>query len=338
MEKSFNHQYDFIRIISALAVLTIHVTSKHIEVNSYAFILNQIVRFSVPMFILLGGLVTPSMDKEFNFILFYKKKLKSIFLPYISALCFYLLYEFYSSGIIFDIQYFTERIFDLFIYGYSHLYFLTIMLQLYLLYPLIRYFFIKNNKIILTISFLITLFFQSITFLIESNKILILPSFGKIPYYITFPLYIFYFVLGIHIKENPIKIKLDAFIVSLLWIFSCVTLVLESLVTSTAIMSIKPSIMLYTIITFLFLSSLYEHLKLHKFNSELRYLSSLTFGFYIMHIFVLQLAWKYLFISNFWNSIGGILLEIIIVTIITSSIIILYYKGKNTVFSSIKDK
>ena len=81
MERKFNYQYDFIRILSALAVLTIHVTSIHIENNTYSFILNQLSRFSVPMFIVLAGLVTPSFDKNFKSILFYKKKIFSIFIP-----------------------------------------------------------------------------------------------------------------------------------------------------------------------------------------------------------------------------------------------------------------
>lgn len=74
MGKKFNFEYDFIRIISALAVLTIHVTSTHIANNTYAYISNQLCRFCVPMFIILSGLVAPRFDKQFNSLSFLKEK------------------------------------------------------------------------------------------------------------------------------------------------------------------------------------------------------------------------------------------------------------------------
>lgn len=92
MTKIFRHEYDFIRIISALAVLTIHVTSIHITTNTSAYFLNHLVRFCVPMFILLAGLVSPNLDSEFKPIPYYKKKIKTILIPYILALSFYLLF------------------------------------------------------------------------------------------------------------------------------------------------------------------------------------------------------------------------------------------------------
>ena len=56
-------ELDFTRIIAMIAVITIHVTSAYIGYQSnilvmgmnVAFILNQLTRFAVPLFILLSG-------------------------------------------------------------------------------------------------------------------------------------------------------------------------------------------------------------------------------------------------------------------------------------------
>ena len=55
-------ELDFTRIIAMIAVITIHVTSAYIGYQSnilvmgmnVAFILNQLTRFAVPLFILVG--------------------------------------------------------------------------------------------------------------------------------------------------------------------------------------------------------------------------------------------------------------------------------------------
>ena len=56
-------EIDFLRCLSMLAVITIHVTSTYLHGDSrvlilgmnLSFLLNQAARFSVPMFLLLSG-------------------------------------------------------------------------------------------------------------------------------------------------------------------------------------------------------------------------------------------------------------------------------------------
>lgn len=69
-------ELDFARVIAMTAVITIHVTSTYIGYRSnilvmgmnLAFILNQLARFSVPLFILLSGisLRLSASDDSFN--------------------------------------------------------------------------------------------------------------------------------------------------------------------------------------------------------------------------------------------------------------------------------
>lgn len=249
-----------------------------------------------------------------------------------------MLFDTFSSGNTFQVSFFIKKIIHSFFYGYSHLYFLTIILQLYLLYPLIRRFCIKNIKLVLIISFVISLYFQSAILLIGTKGIALLPFFRVIPYYLTFPVYIFYFVFGIYIKEKQFSLRQSGFTVSILWLLSFVILLLEVSVTNTAGSSVKPTIILYTVATFFFLSNLYKLLKLSNYSKQLRYLSKLTFGFYIIHMAILRVALKFLFYTSFWNSIEGILLQIIISTIITSAFVILHKKITENIFLFLKVK
>ena len=71
-------ELDFARVIAMTTVITIHVTSTYIGYRSnilvmgmnLAFILNQLARFSVPLFILLSGVslrLSASDDSFSNF-------------------------------------------------------------------------------------------------------------------------------------------------------------------------------------------------------------------------------------------------------------------------------
>jgi surface polysaccharide O-acyltransferase-like enzyme len=324
MTKIFRHEYDFIRIISALAVLTIHVTSIHITTNTSAYFLNHLVRFCVPMFILLAGLVSPNLDSEFKPIPYYKKKIKTILIPYILALSFYLLFEilFYSGC--FDAIFFIKRLIFLFLHGYSHLYFLTIILQLFLLYPLLRFLYLRHSKVLIVASFLVSLYIQTAIFLIESKGIFIIPFTSTIPYYVTFLPYIFYFVIGIYFNQTNISSKISSYSFSLFWILSFGILLIDSSFSKTIASALKPTIILYTIATFFLLVLVYKKANLIKYKKQLRFFSSLTFGFYIFHMILLTLGKIYIFKGIFWTSFLGIISQIVILTILTSLIVFLY--------------
>lgn len=85
-------ELDFTRVIAMFAVVMIHVTSTYINQDSsfilfdmnLAFILNQVSRFSVPLFIVLSGISLGFSKPIGDPLLFYKKRLVKIGIPYVS--------------------------------------------------------------------------------------------------------------------------------------------------------------------------------------------------------------------------------------------------------------
>ncbi|MHA6480470.1 acyltransferase [Paenibacillus sp. strain BS8-2] len=137
-----------VRAIAIIAVVLIHVTaspSYSIPWGSlsapFYLLANQLSMFAVPLFLLLSGLVLFyryhddwSMRQA---LAFYKKRLKYIVLPYLVWSLIYYLYNqwVYGKSLTFEIVSFAK----LLIWGDAnyHLYFMAIIIQLYLIFPLL---------------------------------------------------------------------------------------------------------------------------------------------------------------------------------------------------------
>lgn len=138
---------DFIKVIAAIAVVGIHATSpsennfaaRHdfFSLDFVSVFLNQWARFSVPLFLYLSayGLSVseknPRQSLGANYQFFLLKRLPIILIPYL----------FFSVlGLMLNFQNLTPRvIIDTLLKGGAdyHLYFLVILLQCYLLFPLL---------------------------------------------------------------------------------------------------------------------------------------------------------------------------------------------------------
>lgn len=147
----------YIRAIAALGILIIHATGSfavYSEFNSKAMYLgifaNQFFRFGSPIFMMISGLVLfynyRSME-EFNAKDFYKKKLLYIIVPYIIWSIIYFTYKNFGKALIFNKEGIVMLIKEI-LRGssFSHLYFITLILQFYIILPLFIKFLIKPMK------------------------------------------------------------------------------------------------------------------------------------------------------------------------------------------------
>ncbi len=138
----------FIRAISAFGIFMIHATggfALYSQFNSNAMhisiLLNQFFRFGTPVFMIVSGFVLFYNYRnlnEFNAKKFYIKKLKFLLLPYIVWSILYFLYINYY----FNTQITIASIITLikkipFGDTYAHLYFIFLIFQFYLLFPII---------------------------------------------------------------------------------------------------------------------------------------------------------------------------------------------------------
>ncbi|MEC0266493.1 acyltransferase [Paenibacillus anseongense] len=140
-------EIDLIRAIAIIAVVLIHSTSGAtlLPIGSGSqtifFILNKASLFTVPLFIWISGVVLfytyydrwgPGMSR-----VFWTKRLQRILIPYVLwSLFYYLFNQFMFHGTVgFDIIYFIK----LLISGNAsyHLYYMVIIVQFYLLFPLL---------------------------------------------------------------------------------------------------------------------------------------------------------------------------------------------------------
>jgi len=147
----------YIRAIAALGILIIHATGVFAvvsEFNSKAMYLgiftNQFFRFGSPIFMMISGLVLfynyRSID-EFNPKKFYSKKALYIVIPYIAWSVIYFGYRAYLGGVPFSIDQIILFLKEIIVgNSFPHLYFIVLILQFYLILPLLIKYLTKAMK------------------------------------------------------------------------------------------------------------------------------------------------------------------------------------------------
>lgn len=152
---------DLQRGVSILAVILIHVTSYPVAflpekslLYPFYFIINNAAHFAVPSFLFLSALVLFYQydGRQLKWLDFYWKRLKRIIIPYLFWSLFYTAYVSYvqKASILEGVYRFFK---GLLVGGsYDHLYFMIIIAQFYLVFPLLsilfRIGFIKRNLLI----------------------------------------------------------------------------------------------------------------------------------------------------------------------------------------------
>jgi probable poly-beta-1,6-N-acetyl-D-glucosamine export protein len=170
MSKTRGHIYEihFLRAFACLCVLLVHVSASFFnangqQFNEFTYFFNQISRFGTPIFAVISGflLVYQTKLKGFDFKKFVSSRFTKIGLPFLFWSIFYLAFTFATQGINpFDAG--TDMFLANFAFGHSfyHLYFMSIVFQFYLIYPLLQVFRSKLSWILLlTGAILINLYF-----------------------------------------------------------------------------------------------------------------------------------------------------------------------------------
>lgn len=144
---------DLLRVISPLAIVLIHVSSvKYFSIGEIGYknwivgsALGWLVFWGVPIFIMLSGQLLLSSNKDDSIWDFYKKRYKKIFLPWLFWGGIY--YLLVTNIVDYKAIDFLYRL----THGgtYSHLYFVSIMMGLYAITPLLKRWVIRWNLNIL---------------------------------------------------------------------------------------------------------------------------------------------------------------------------------------------
>src|SRR5574344_1600476 len=142
-------EMDFLRGIGVFAVIIIHLTSTYITypADSSTYLIwgsiNRFFGFAVPLFLAISALVMTYNAKEVGGIdagRFYLKRLSKVIFALLIWTGIYLVYlKFNGYGIVNPFSHPGEFIKEYILLGHAcyHLYFIPIIIQLYLLFPLI---------------------------------------------------------------------------------------------------------------------------------------------------------------------------------------------------------
>lgn len=162
MNKQRVYAFDIIRTLAAYAVIIVHVTAIAYTLysrDSYQLLLvtmmNRVFKFTTPVFIFLGGLMVnvKYSRRPFKSIPFYFDRFRRIYIPYLIFSILYML----THILLFKSTYTTSAIFEQLIYGSAkyHLYFVTIVMQLNILTPLLLKLRKSDHKLLITAIILI---------------------------------------------------------------------------------------------------------------------------------------------------------------------------------------
>lgn len=296
-------ELDFARVVAMLSVIMIHVTSTYIYVESrymifgmnIAFILNQLSRFAVPMFILLSGASLGLSRQEENCLRFYKKRFLKIGIPYLIWFTFYYFYNYrrnytdaFSGGLNGVLTYLKSLILG---QSASHLYFIVILIQLYLLYPLLRKAVDRAPRGSVILSFIVTVTVQ-VLYLLQNYNINYIPGFIRPYLWLLFPTWLFYFIFGMSLNRKRLEYLRKASGKNAAAIL--VVTVLFSILYVTAgkmtgmIDSIKASLNLFTVLVLVNAFGLWKYIgRCPAAKRAVSFLSQHSMTVYFNHILVL---------------------------------------------------
>jgi surface polysaccharide O-acyltransferase-like enzyme len=291
-------EFDFIRVTAAISVIAIHITAPYSQNSILGHFWNQLMRYAVPMFIIISGLLLyySSSMKAFSYTQFLSKRFKKILFPYILWTIIYFIFK-NRSVLLALLKRWDEHALILsknllLGTGYPHLYFVIIILQLYLLFPIIKTLLEKYRYLTLILSLLTTVFFQTAIYLNLLGMVKLPKIF--IPYYIFFPTWIFYFIFGMYFASNIDNWKKHLcsrkLSIAISWALSFILLTIDNKFTNTFSSSLKPSVMLYCFTSFFLFYILFSQEKLlySKLWSIIDWISSQSFLIYLSHLLVLN--------------------------------------------------
>lgn len=293
---------DFLRIFSTFAVVLLHVAAQNwskCELNTlqwYSFnFYDSIVRWCVPIFIMISGALFLDNNKPVTYKGIFKK---NIFRIVVSMLFWSLIYVLYSI-IRFNLS-FTEKSFYKIIEGHYHMWYIFAIIGLYLIVPILRK--ITEDKRItkqfITLGVIFTFVIPRITNFIKLVDIKSLEQLNTsltnmvkdMHFHLTLG-YVVYFVLGYYLMKYDVSKKVRS-LFYVLGLLSVITIIISTNWYSNRID--KPATWFYeylsicTLITsvsiFLFAKYVLSKIKLKKkTTSVILALSKYSFGVYLCH-------------------------------------------------------
>jgi surface polysaccharide O-acyltransferase-like enzyme len=288
---------DVLRALSIIAVVLIHVSALVLGASTFntsvymnSLIINQLARFSVPVFIALSGTGLILTYKEGQgYFKFLSHRLYKIIPRYIIWCCIYIFFINRTSSLhVVGSEIFSGTVF-------YHLYYVPLIVEFYLIFPFVYRFI--GSKWGLLISFVITLaiLVASHYYLLSKGLMLFLERRNMLDW-------IFYFSFGAFIGNNleSFSEKVKKHRKAILLVFAVVLYgFLHEVILNTRLGKnidytttfLRPDVIIYTVLLILFIFSI--DWKQNLLMKIAQYISKISYGIYLSHPFILYYFAKY---------------------------------------------
>ena len=289
---------DAVRVVAVLMVLVIHSPLPTGEHNVFLSIYNYMSAPTIGLFFMISGaLLLPLKDSSTK--VFYTKRLSKIGFPLIVWSLFYILVHTGTDDLSFT--YFVEQVMLIpFTPVEGVLWFVYTLIGLYLLAPIITPWLKQTSQkeLLFVLSlWVVTLIFPYIN--------VFLPGFYNVTGSITnsffyFSGYLGYFLMGYYLKQYPIKFTSFNLIVGML-VFLVIVVFIPGLIYLNPSENIENSLVYNYLTINIALMSIVIYVGIQKinfcfsvFNKVLVEISKMSFGIYLLHIFILRdVVWQW---------------------------------------------
>jgi surface polysaccharide O-acyltransferase-like enzyme len=305
--KEYVKSIDSLRIISILAVLVAHTTTRTLEAAKFnlsgfptSIFLNQIGRFAVPLFLMISGFVLElNSGQKIDYIYYFKRRFSRVALPFIFWSLIYYFFVYTNN---------SDNIIKVLLTGNAsyQLYFIPTLCIFYLAFPLIHKIYkVISNKWVMIILFISQMYLLYNDYFIGEYKFVD-------PVRITF-LSFFFFIIGMVASHHKDEINTFVHKWKLLLIpgvaVSGVYVFWEGfsgyLKTGNYLAyysTWRPSTLIYAVLFGLVFFHLFEKTKLQF--SLIKKLSGLSLFVFFVHVIVLEGSWS-LFGKNLFSLLSG---------------------------------
>lgn len=286
--------FDILRTIAIFGVVAIHSSSTGLQFSdnsinfNFTLLWRNLINFSVPMFLAISGffLARKNIRNRFDYFAFLKKQIPRVYIPLLIWSLFWLC----LAVLIQNKNFFNELIKLATFQSSGPYYFIALIIQYYLLLPIINRLANKNGVVLsCVVSFVMT----GIIFYLRYYSKLSLPL---IVYAGNFATWLMFFVLGLYLgSKAQIKISNGLLMVLILVFYSLSCIESRVLIAmfhqaGDAVTAVKASSFMYSFVLIIFLFKNQNWIR----SKLLKSIGEMSFGIYLIHLFALMFATRLL--------------------------------------------
>lgn len=318
-------EFDAIRGLCIIGILFLHISAYFLApalagLNSYkvSLVINQFVRFFLPMFIFFSGFGLATSYKGGSIGEFYRKRMNTVLVPYLVwSLVYFLFSLFVLKQVPMDVgmvpvqkaalqfpglvrQFLINLVFG---WNYVHLYFVTLIIQFYLIFPFAVRMLAPLKRVGLTLALLAAIYFGYMVVVFYHRESLNIPAVPFVQRYYAklFISWFFYFFAGIvaaqHFNSYE-KIARRYFnLTGVLFVLTSLLVIGEAWQLTSwqpaaigRLTSLRPSVFLNTLMFIFCLYPMGTMLLKWKVGSWLVYIKDISFSLFFNHLLVLAVV------------------------------------------------